>query len=104
MSIWNDPEQKREKKQMKCAKNAAFAVGGGVGLWLLSVFYPEKEGAEHITRLFSDLALCLVVYGLVVLAVLIFRREWALRVNALFTWIVIPSYVVVSLMNAWGGK
>ncbi len=99
--VWDTPEEKTQKKLRKCTKNAAYAVGGGLGLWLLKAFYPEKEGAEKITELFTAFGGCLILYGVTVLAVILFKKDWALRINAVLSWIVIPSYVVYLLVNAW---
>lgn len=103
MSIFDDPEEKQKKKLRKCAKNAAYAVGGGLGLWFLQAVWPEKEGAEIITEVFGGLGWCLLVYGVTVLATIMLRREWALTVNALMTWLVVPLWVTALLVNAAGG-
>lgn len=103
MSLLDDPEEKLQKKRRKCAKNAAYAIGGAIGLWVLKTIWPEKEGAEKITEIFAGLGWCLLAYGLVVLATMMFKREWALHVNALMTWLIVPGWVAVLLIRAAGG-
>ncbi len=94
MSVWDDPEAKKQKKLNKCMRNAVFALGVGIGLLLLIAFYPDKEGAENITKTFSTLSWCLILYGTTLLATVIFKRDWAPPMNTLLTWIVVPAYVV----------
>jgi hypothetical protein len=104
MGLFDDPEEKLKKKQRKCAKNASYAVGGALGLFGLQALWPEKEGAEVITDMFGGLAVCLLVYGLSVLIVMALRRDMALKVNALMTWLVVPIWVAALLVRAANGS
>ncbi len=91
--MFGDPEERLNKKVRRCTRNAVFAVGIGIGLFLLKTFYPDQEGAEHITKLFGTISLCLIFYGGVLLAAIIFKRELAPPLNTLLTWFILPTYL-----------
>ena len=98
--IWDDPEERRKKKIKKVGKGAASALGGGVALWVFSLLYPQPEEAKDIAGLLADLSLALILYGIVVLAFILFKEKLALKVNTLLVWLVLPSYVGYLFMNA----
>ena len=102
MKTLETPEARENKKLRKLLKQTASCVGGGVALWLLKTFYPAPEGSEKITALFGDLAVMLIIYGLSVMAVLIVRRAWAFKINTALIWLIIPTYVMYSLVRANG--
>jgi hypothetical protein len=103
MSIFDDPEVRREKKIKKIARNGAYAFGGGVGLWFMNALYPYEDGAEHIAELFGWLAFILIGYGLVTLATVMFKRKLVFPVNALLNWLVLPAMVLYLFTKYWNG-
>ncbi|HBR67861.1 MAG TPA: hypothetical protein DEA55_00605 [Rhodospirillaceae bacterium] len=98
--MFGDPEERLKKKLRRCTRNAVLAVGIGIGLLLLKTFYPDQEGAEHITKLFGTISLCLIFYGGALLAAIIFKRAWAPPLNTLLTWFVVPSYLLYVFAGA----
>lgn len=101
--MFGDPEEKREKKIRKIMRNAAFAVGGGVGLWLLNALYPYEKEAENMARLFGSIAGVLIAYGLVMVGVVMVKRKLAIPVNLFMIWIVLPTVVLMLFMKEWPG-
>jgi hypothetical protein len=101
--MWNDPEERLNKKVRKAARNGAFAIGGGVGLFFMGMLYPHEEGADHIARLFSNLALVMILYGAVMLATVMFRRRLVPPMNFLMTWLVLPTLILFLFSKHWTG-
>lgn len=98
--MFGDPEERLKKKLRRCTRNAVLAVGVGVGLFLLKAFYPDQEGAEHITKLFGTLSLCLIFYGGILLAAIAFKKTLAPPLNTLLTWFAVPSYLLYVFAGA----
>lgn len=98
--IWDSPEERHRKKIRKAGKGAATALGGGVALWVFSMIYPKHDEAEPIAALLGDLSVALMLYGIAILACILFKEKVALKFNALLTWLALPSYVAYLFMNA----
>jgi hypothetical protein len=101
--MWDDPEQRLNKKVRKAARNGALSVGGGVGLFFMGMLYPHEEGADHIASLFTNLALVMILYGAVMLATVMFRRRLVPPMNLLMTWLVLPTLILFLFSKAWTG-
>lgn len=101
--MWDDPEQRLNKKVRKAARNGALSVGGGVGFFFMGVLYPHEEGADHIASLFTNLALVMIFYGAVMLATVMFKRKLVPPMNFLMTWLVLPSLILFLFSHAWTG-
>lgn len=100
--MWTPSEEKKQKKFMKIGRNGALAFGCGLGLWLMKLFYPQHEGAEKIADLFGETGLILLVYGAIVVAALILKREAAPAVNFFMSWIIVPAWLLYLLVTASG--
>ena len=101
--MFEDRDEKLDKKINRVMKNGAYAIGGGAGLWFMYALYPREKNAESIAGLFGYVAVILVIYGIIVLGTAIFRRNWAIPVNKLMVWIVLPTIIFVLFKNAWPG-
>lgn len=101
--MWDDPEERLNKKISKAARNGAFSVGGGVGLFFMGMLYPHEEGADHIATLFSNLSVVMIFYGVVMLATVMFKRKLVPPVNFVMTWFVLPTLVLFLFSRAWTG-
>lgn len=101
--MWEDAEQRLNKKVRKAARNGAFSVGGGVGLWFMGMLYPHEEGANHIASLFTNLAMVMILYGIVMLATVMFRRKLVPSMNLVMTWFVLPTLILFLFSQAWTG-
>ena len=99
---WDDPEERLNKKIRKIGRTGAYALGGSIGLWLVSLFFPKEEGHEKITDMMSDIALLLSVYGIILFIGIIFKRKRAPIINLLMTWIIIPTWIAYLFMSASG--
>lgn len=100
--MWDDAEDRKKKKIRKAGKNAAMTAGAGVALWIFTYLYPQNEGSEKVIPLLRDLAPALILYGIAILAALLFKRERALAVYTLLTWLVLPAYAGYLLMSNIG--
>ncbi len=101
--FFEDPEAKRNKKINKVARNGAYALGVGVGLWFMNALYPYEKEAENIASLFGYIALVLLVYGLISLATVMFKRNIAIPVNMLMVWLVLPTAIIMIFSKFWTG-
>ena len=97
--MWHDEEEKKAKKFRKITKNSAYSVGGGIGLWLLSVFLPKEEGSEKILPLIWDLGTAFFVFGMLILVTVAFKRDWTLRMHRLLSWLILPSWVIMLIID-----
>ncbi len=97
--MWHDEEEKKAKKFRKVAKSAAYSVGGGIGLWLLSIFLPDQEGSEKIIPLLWDLGTALFVFGGVVLATIVLKRDWTFPMHMLLSWLILPSWIIMLIID-----
>lgn len=96
-----DPEQRFERKIFKIGRSAAYALGGAIGCWFLSLVYPHPENAQHITNVLGGLAWLLLGYGAFMFAVILFKKRLAPLMNLLFIGFVIPSGVLYIFVNNW---
>lgn len=101
--MWDDPEQRLNKKVRRVARNGAFSIGGGVGLFFMGMLYPHEDGANHIARLFNNLALVMILYGVVMLATVMFKRRLVPPMNLVMTWLVLPTLVLFLFSRHWTG-
>ena len=99
--MFSDREEKADRKINKIIKSGCYAIGGGVGLWFMYALYPREQGAESIAALFGNVAAVLGLYGVIILAVAVFKRDWAIIVNKLMVWIVLPTIIFILFMNSW---
>ena len=99
---WDDPEEKLNKKLRKIGRSAAYALGGAIGLWLVSAFFPKEEGHEKITTIMNDIALMLTIYGLVLLLGIILKKKHAPIINIIMTWIIAPAWIASIFLSAKG--
>lgn len=102
--MWGDPEQRLQKKVNKTGRRAGWTVGLGIGCWFLAYLYPhEGEKAEIIANIFGQLGWLLLFQGTLIIALLVINKKWALRVNMLMVWFVIPTCVFYIFVNNWPG-
>jgi len=80
---WDDPEEKLNKKIRKIGRNAAYGIGGSIGIFLIATLYPKEEGSEYIVKIMNDFALVMFVYAATLLAALIFQRKRSPLINDL---------------------
>ena len=99
---WDDPEEKLNKKLRKIGRNAAYAYGGAIGLFLLKSLYPKEEGHEKITDVMGDISLMLVMYANVIILTVLFKKKLTPLVASLMTWLVIPAWLIYIFKNAQG--
>lgn len=100
MKPWDDPEEKLNKKIRKVGRSAAYAIGGGLGLFIIKVLFPKEEGHEKITDMIGDIVTVLIVYGAVLLLSVIFKKKLAPLVASIMTWLIVPSWLIYLFMNA----
>lgn len=99
---WDDPEEKLNKKLRKIGRTAAYALGGAIGLWVIGAIFPKEDGMDKIIDIMGDIALMLVVYGIVLLAGVVFKKKLAPIINMVMTWIVVPTWIAYLFMAAQG--
>ncbi len=108
MDLWDDKDEKLKKKRRKCAKNAAYAIGGGFGLFMVKFLIPDLENmdVEKVKELMNILSGWSVIYGIIVVGFLVKKPERALMINGLLVWMVTPViviYVVMQMASAMHG-
>ena len=101
MSIFEDPEQRPNRK---IARSGAYALGGGVGCWFLGFIYPHEESANTIASVFSSIGTLLIIYGVITLASVIFKRKLAIPINFLMIWLVVPAGILYIFTTFWGAS
>jgi len=96
---WDDPEEKLNKKIRKIGRNAAYGIGGAVGIFLIAALYPKEEGSENIVKIMNDFSLVLFVYAATLLLAIILKKKYAPIINMLMTWFIIPGWIVSLVMQ-----
>lgn len=91
-------DKKTRKKLNKIIRNAASAIGGGVGLILMKGFF--SVDVPQARDLFNGLGLWLIVFGVIVLATAIFRRDWVFHINSTMIFMVTPCVVIKLVLDA----
>ncbi len=99
---WDDPEEKLNKKLRKIGRTAAYAIGGAIGLGVIGAIFPKEDSLEKITDIMGDITLMLIVYGLILLASIIFKKKLAPIINIIMTWIIVPAWIAYLFMTASG--
>lgn len=99
---WDDPEEKFNKKLRKIGRNAAYAIGVSIGIFIIAVLYPKEEGSENIASIMADFSLVLFIHGGVLLVGLIFARKRALLIAALMLWLITPSWILYLVLQYSG--
>ncbi len=104
--MWGDPDERREKKIYKIGKSAAYSIGGGIALKIFALLYPKPDNAkaEAIANMFGGpVSWLLIIYGIIMLAVIVTRRNAAPPLNLLFLLFVIPACLLYIFVNNWPG-
>lgn len=98
--IFDDPHihPKTLKKMNKAMKNAATAIGGGLGLLIMQLFFDEDVAAAR--DLFNGLGLWLIAYGAMVILVALVKKSWLLKINSVLFYFVTPAVLVKLIMDA----
>ena len=101
--MFGDPDERFEKKIYKIGKSAAYSLGGGIALWGMMWLYPHPEGSERVTNALGPIGWLLVIYGIVMLTLIIVRKNAVPMVNFLFMALIIPACLIYIFVNNWGG-
>jgi hypothetical protein len=84
-------EQKKEKKIKRLLRKSAYAVGIGIGFFLLRfLIAPFIGDNEQANAAITIISLCLVAYGTLMIVTFIFKKDWFVKVDILLNWIIIP--------------
>ena len=99
-----DPEERKNRKIGKCARNAAYTGGLGLGLWIVTMLWQgyEDEKSAAAMHMFSNFGLALLLYAAVVLGFVAVKRNLAPFVNMVLFWLVLPAYIFY-LVSHWPG-
>jgi hypothetical protein len=101
MPAMTEEDDRLRGKLFRIGRSAAFAVGGGLGLWFVGFLFPESsERADRLRSLVPLLSGWAIVYGVTVLASLLIRPKAAPAINAGLVWIVTPGILLYGLMSA----
>lgn len=94
-------EDRFRARLFRTGRTAAFAVGGGIGLWFVGFLFPESsERADRLRALVPLLSGWAIVYGLIVLGTLMVRPKAAPALNAFLVWIATPAVLIYAVMKA----
>ena len=99
--MWDDPEKRQEKRLFRIGKNAAYAIGGGLGSWFMGLVYPHTEEGNRIAAMFGPLGWLLIIYGVIMLAFLVLKKNFAPAANFLFIAFVIPAGLFYIFVTNW---
>lgn len=99
-----DIDERTERKRRRMARNAAWALGLGVGLLVARVIAPliMGEGADQANRAFMSFGLTLIVYGAVQIFCLVFLKKKALLAGGVLTYLVMPAVLIKLVMDLSG--
>lgn len=102
MRDWDviEREQKLEKKYRRIIKNGVYCLGGGLGLLLVKMFFPDL-GTETARTLMNGLAFTVITYGLIVLAAMVFLRSQVFKVNFFLLFFIVPGMIIKLLIEAF---
>lgn len=93
-------EKNQEKKIKRLLQKSAWAIGAGVGLFLLKVvvvpFLGDNEAAERALVIFSS---CLVAYGGILILAFVFWRKMLFKINLALSWVIMPAVFIKLLMD-----
>ena len=97
---FEDMSKKKKKKFRRVSKSGFYAIGGGIGLFVIKFIFPNIEGDEQAKVLFNGLSLWLIIYGGLIVLTLVFKRDWMVRVNTVLVWFVTPAVLIKLFMDA----
>lgn len=94
-------EEALHRKLFRIGRNAALAVGGGVGLWFVGFLFPDQgEQVDKIRALMPLLSGWAISYGFLMFAVLLFLRKFAIFLNGCLVWLATPAVLLFALLKA----
>lgn len=99
--MWRDDSE--ERRIYKIGKGAAYAIGGGLGMWGMKLFYPHPEGSDRLTSVLGSAGWVLIIYGIIMLTVIVARQRWTVPVYRVLFWLVIPACLYYIFVNNWQG-
>lgn len=95
-----DKEERYNKKLRRVGMNSAWAVGIGVGAFMVRLIAPLiMEPSEDNNALLMGLGTALVVYGIAQLACMVFLRKKAVMISSVLTYIVMPAVLIKLWMD-----
>lgn len=87
------------EKRTKIAKTGAQAVGLGVGAIILQFFFHSENGDTVVREAFNKLGITLIIYGIAVLTVFLFKPERLRAFYAVATYFIVPIPVIMFVMD-----
>jgi len=99
MDNFADLNDKARKKIAKIMKNAAYAIGGGLGFLGLKYVFSDVGGDEKVRALFDGLGYWLIVYGALIVATAVFKSSLLFRVHSFLTWLATPAVMIKLFMD-----
>ena len=67
----------------------------------MQLIYPHPEEAQHIVNALGPLGWLLIIYGLTMLALIVFKKSFAPAANFLFILFVIPAGIFYIFVANW---
>ncbi len=95
-------EEKEEKKIKKIMGRCAFAAGIGIGLFFLKFLVIPMLGLEDneaAVKAISAFSLYLVFYGVSLILIFVFKRDFVLKANMIMNWVVVPLILTKLAMD-----
>ena len=88
-----------QEKRLKIAKTGAVAIGLGIGTIILQFFFPDEKGDDVVRSSFNNLGITIVIYGIAVLTVFLFKPERVRFFYAIATYIIVPIPVIMFVID-----
>lgn len=94
-----DEEERMNRKYRKLMKNAVYCIGGGIGLMIVHMFFPDLDGEGTAKALMKGLGWTILGYGLALLTALIFARGQVFKVNFFLLFLIVPGVIIKLLAD-----
>lgn len=95
MRDWDviEREQKQEKKHRRIIKNGVYCMGGGIGLMMVKMLFPDL-GGETAQSFMNTLGLTVIGYGLIMLIAMGFFRSQVVKINFFMLFFIVPAVII----------
>ena len=95
-------EEKKEKKIKKITGRAFIVAGLGVGLFFLKFLVIPILGLEDDPKIVSAISACalyMILYGVILALLFVFKRDFITKANLILNYVIVPLVAVKILAD-----